>query len=95
MSGPLTAVFVEESLEEQLHANWVDGGDLKGVADCGVGSRAASLHEDAVTLAVADEVPDDEKVSGESKFGDELELVLDLGAGFGEELPFLRLNHSV
>jgi hypothetical protein len=83
--GPLAAVLVEEALEEQLHADGIDGGDFERVADGGVGCRAAALDEDAVLLAVADEVPDDEEVAGEAEFGDELELVLDLGAGFGEE----------
>ena len=88
--GPLATVFVEESLEEQLHADGIDGGDFEGVADGGVGSRTAALGEDAVALAVADEIPNDEEVAGEAKFGDELEFVLDLGAGFGKEVVFGR-----
>ena len=84
--GPLAAVLAEETLEEQLHADRIDGGDFERVADGGVGGRAAALNEDAVMLAVADEVPDDEKVAGEAELGDELEFVLDLRAGFGEEV---------
>ncbi len=35
--GPLAAVLVEKALEEQLHANRIDGGDFERVANGGVG----------------------------------------------------------
>ena len=70
---PLAAVLAEESLEEQFHANWIDGGDFERVADGGVGRRAATLDKNAVLLAVADDVPDDEKVSGKAELGDQLQ----------------------
>ena len=83
--GPLAAVFAEEALEEELHADGVDGGDFERVADGGVGGGAAALDEDVVALAVADDVPDDEEVAGEAEFGDEGELVIDLFTRAGEE----------
>ena len=83
--GPLTAVFVEETLEEEFHADGIDSGDFKRVADCGVGGGTAALGENAVLLAVADQVPDDEEVAGKAELGDELELVGDLGTGLQEE----------
>ncbi len=76
--GPLVAVFVEEALEEEVHADGVDGGDLEGVADDGVGGAAAALDEDVVVFAEADDVPDDEEVAGEAEFFDEGELVFGL-----------------
>jgi hypothetical protein len=84
--GPLAAVFVEEALEEELHADGVDGRDFEGVADGGVGGRAATLDEDVVLFAVADDVPHDEEVAGEAEARDEGELVVDLFAGAGEEV---------
>ncbi len=45
--GPLAALLGEEALEEQLHADGVDGGDAERVADRRVGGRAAALAEDA------------------------------------------------
>src|SRR5215470_2355864 len=41
--GPLTALFEEKALEEEFHADGVDGGDAERVADGAVGGGAASL----------------------------------------------------
>ncbi len=76
--GPFVAVFVEEALEEQVHADGVDGGDFERVADDGVGGAAAALDEDVVALAELDDVPHDEEVAGEAELFDERELVLGL-----------------
>ena len=44
--GPLAALFGQEALEEQLHADRIDRRDAEAVADGAVGRRAAALHED-------------------------------------------------
>ncbi len=85
--GPLAALFGEEALEEQLHLHRVDGGDGQGVADRGVGGRAAALGHDLLALAEADDIPDDEEVAREIELLDEVELFLDLGLGAGGERP--------
>jgi hypothetical protein len=67
---PLAAALAQEALEQQIHLDGIDGGDLKRVADDRVGGAAAALDEDAVALAVVDDVPDDEEVSGEAELLD-------------------------
>ena len=41
--GPLAALLGEEALEEQLHADRIDGGDAERVTDGAVGGGAAAL----------------------------------------------------
>ena len=81
--GPLAALFGKKTLEEQFHADGVDRGDAERVADGAVGGGSASLHKNVLLAAVADQVPDDEKVSGEFKFFDELQFFFNLEAGAG------------
>ena len=45
--GPLSTHLGEKALEEQLHADRIDGGDAERIAHSRVGSRAAALHQDA------------------------------------------------
>jgi len=67
MSGQLIAAFVEESLEQQLHTDRIDGSKFERIADHGVGCGAASLHEKPLPLTIADDVPDDEEVARETQ----------------------------
>src|SRR4029077_1120253 len=69
--GPLAALFGEKALEEQFHADGVDGGDAERIANSAVGGRSAALREDVLLAAEAHEIPDDEKVSGEIEVLDE------------------------
>ena len=78
--GPLAALFGEEALEEQVHADRIDGGDAERVADGAVGGRAAPLRQDAVFAAEAHDVPDDEEVAGQMQLFDQRQLALDLAA---------------
>ena len=79
--GPLAALFGEEALEQQVHADGVDGGDAERVADGAVGGGAASLAEDALLAAETDDVPDDQEVAAEVELFDEREFALNLPAG--------------
>jgi hypothetical protein len=79
--GPLAALFGEEPLEEQVHADRIDGRDAEAVADGAVGGRAAALHEDVVLPAEVDEVPDDQEIAGEIELLDQIELARDLRPG--------------
>ena len=54
--GPLVAIFAQETLEEQVHADRINRGYLQHTTDYGVRGAAASLNENAVALAVTDEV---------------------------------------
>ena len=81
--GPLAALFGKKTLEEKFHADGIDGGDAERVADGAVGGRSAALHENVLLAAEADQVPDDEEVSGEFEFLDEIQFVFDLVAGAG------------
>ena len=78
--GPLAALFGQEALEEQLHADRIDRGDAEAVAHGAVGRRPAPLHEDVLLPAEIDDVPDDEEVAGELELLDEIELARDLRA---------------
>src|SRR5258708_38220290 len=87
---PLAAVLAEEAFDEQCHADRIDGGDFERIADSGVSRRAASLHEKAVPLAVADDVPDDEKVPGKAESCNQCECVSHLGTGLVEQVALSR-----
>ena len=84
--GPGPAVLGEEAFEEQAPANGVAGGDFKTVTDCGVGSRAPSLAEDTLGLGELNQFPDDEKVSGKTEAGYEVEFMLKLSANLPGDL---------
>ncbi len=75
---PLAALLGEKALEEQIHANRIDGGDAERVADHAVGRRAASLRQNALAPAELHDVPDDKEVAGKPELGDERQLALRL-----------------
>ncbi len=84
--GPFAALFGKKALEEQFHADGIDRGDAERVADGAVGGGAASLHENVLLAAEANEIPDDEEISGEFEFFDQGEFAFDLVAGAGFEI---------
>ncbi len=85
--GPLAAFFGEEALEEQLHADGVDGGDAERVADGAVGGRSAPLRQHATLACVARDVPHDQEVAGEVELLDHAQLVLELAVrAFGKRM---------
>ncbi len=79
---PLAALLGKESLEQQFHADRIDCRDAQRIADRAIGRRSAPLREDAILPAEFDQVPDDEKVSGELQLFDHRQLALDLPLGF-------------
>ena len=84
---PLAAFLGQEALEQQVHLHRIDRGDRQGVADGGVGGRAAALGEDPLLLAEADDVPDDQEVAGEVELLDQREFLLELRPGPGGQRP--------
>src|SRR5205814_5608161 len=75
---PLLALLGQEALEEQVHADGIDGGDAEAVADRAVGGGAAALDEDALLAAEVHDVPDDQEVALELERADQGQLALDL-----------------
>ena len=76
--GPFAALFGEKALEQQIHADGIDGGDAERIADRAVGGRAAALHQDVLLAAEAHDVPDDQEIAGELELFDQRQLALDL-----------------
>ena len=80
--GPFAALFGKESLEEQIHAHRIHGGDSQRIADRAIGRRAAALHQNILFAAEANDVPNDQEIAGEIEFFNHRQLALDLFAGF-------------
>ena len=83
---PFAAVLAQEALKEQLHPDRIDGRDFECITDGRVRRRAAPLHQNAVLLAVADDVPHDEEVAGKAELGDQREFALNLRARLVEQM---------
>ena len=78
---PLAAFFGKKALEQQLHADRVDCRDAQRITDGAIGRRAAPLRQDAVFAAELDQVPDDQKITGELQLFDHRQFALDLTLG--------------
>ncbi len=78
--GPFTALFGQKSLEEQLHADRIDGRNPEAVADSTVGGRTPSLHEDVVLSAEIHDVPDDQEIAGKVQLFDQVQFARHLVA---------------
>jgi hypothetical protein len=78
---PLAALLGQEALEEQLHADGIDGGDAERVADRAVGGGAAALGQHPALAGEAGDVLHDQEVAGEVELPDHGQLVLELAAG--------------
>ena len=75
---PLAALLGQEALEQQLHADGIDGRDAQAVAHRAVGGRPSPLREDVLLPTEVDEVPHDEEVAGEIELLDQIEFTRDL-----------------
>ena len=78
--GRLLSLLREEPLEQQLHANGIDGRNAQAIAHGGVGGGTASLTQDAFTAREANNVPDNEKEPCHLQFRDHAQLVRQLCA---------------
>ena len=65
--GRLAAALVQEALEEQVVLQRADVAEVQGVGDQRAHARAAGRGLDALGAGEAHEVPDDEKVVGETR----------------------------
>ena len=75
---PLSTALAQKTLEEQLHADRINGRDLECIADGGIGRTAAALDQNVVAFAELDDVPNDEEVSGKAKLCDQRQLMFHL-----------------
>ena len=75
---PFAALFGQKSLEEKVHPDRIDRGDAERVADGAIGRGAASLHENVLFTAKADDVPDDQEIAGQIELFDQREFAIDL-----------------
>src|SRR5256885_11688387 len=89
--GRLVALLRDEALEQKLLLGRIYLGDIQGVADGGIGRRAAPLAENAPAAGVADDVVDGQEKRLVAKLGDERKLALHEIADFlrrsGGEAP--------
>ena len=76
--GHRHAFGIEESLEQQSIREWIEIGDAETVSDERTGARTAAWTDgNVVRLRPINEIGDDEKVSGESHFDDDVEFRLE------------------
>ena len=76
--GPAFAAFAQETLEDEMIAHWIDRRDAEAITNRAVGRAAAALHHDVVLAAEIDDVPDDQKISGEAELLNEREFFFEL-----------------
>src|SRR3979409_678546 len=62
---PLTTFFGKKALEQKFHPHRIDRRDPNRVTDGAVCRRTSSLHQDAITFAELNDVPDDQKIAFE------------------------------
>src|SRR5207253_11091526 len=75
---PFTTLFGKKTLEQQFHADGIDGGNSQGVTDSAVCCRATSLDQDFLLATKLDDVPDNQKVTFQMKLFDQHQLALNL-----------------
>ncbi len=80
--GPLAAFFGKKALEQQIHADRIDGSDFERITHGAVGGRAAPLHQQSLLFAETNDVPDDQEIARQIELFDHGELALDLALGF-------------
>src|SRR5256714_2467237 len=72
--GPAFPAFAEEPFENEIVADGIDRRDAEAIADRAVRRTAAALDHDIVFPAEIDDVPDNQKITGEAETSDEAEL---------------------
>ncbi len=75
---PFPALFRQKALEQQIHTDRIDGRNAQRIAHRAVCRRPPALHQNPAFEAVADDVPDDEKITGQLQLLDQRQLVFQL-----------------
>ena len=76
--GPAFPAFVQETLENEMVADRIDRRDAETKTNGAVRGAAAPLHHDVVFATKIDDVPDDQKITGEPKLLNEGQLFVEL-----------------
>src|SRR5262245_18384105 len=76
--GPFATFFGQKSFEEQFHLYGIDRRDAQRITNSTVCSRTAALYEDIVLAAEPDDIPDDQKITFETKFFDQRQFAFEL-----------------
>ena len=71
------SALVQETFEDEMIADRIHRSDAETKTDRAVRGAAASLHHDVVFAAEINDVPDDQKIAGESELLDEGQLLVE------------------
>ncbi len=88
--GRFAAIRIEKALEQQVVLQRADVAQLQDVADNRPARRAAGAGRDPLADRETHEVPDDQEIAGKTHSANDVQLVLEPGAG-GRH-PCLRLR---
>src|SRR4029077_7102869 len=75
---PAFAALTQESFKNQMTADRVDRSNPQTITDRAVGRAAPALHHDVVLAAKIDDVPNNQKIPGESELLNKREFFLEL-----------------
>ena len=81
MSGHSPRSSDRKRSKSRFHPDGVHCGNPERIADRAVGGRAASLDQNVLLAAEADQVPHNEEVAGQLEFFDQRQLALNLALG--------------
>src|SRR5207248_1928836 len=80
--GPAFASFAQKTFEEGIELEWVHRRDAQTKTNRAVGRAPPPLRHDFVLATKADNVRDNQEITGETKFRDQGEFPLDLAQRF-------------
>ena len=76
---PAFTALAKKTFEDEMITHRIDRRDAETKANCAVGRAAAALHHDVVFPAEIDDVPNDQKIAGETRAsGDQREFFFEL-----------------
>src|SRR5689334_21713439 len=75
---PAFPPFAQETFEDELVAHWINRGDSEAKTDRAVRCASPALDHDLVFPAEIDDIPNNQKITGEPEPADEGELELEL-----------------
>ena len=76
--GPFATLLRKKALEQKFHADRIDSGDPQRIAHRAVGGGASALHENIIFAAEANDVPDNQEISGKIQLFDHRQFAIDL-----------------
>src|SRR6478609_7178581 len=82
---PAFAALVEKSFEYEMTFHRVDRRDSEAITNGAIGGAAPALNHDVVFTAEIDDVPNDQKIAGETELAYQRKLFFDLTLNFGAD----------